>query len=279
MAVFGCFLAIFAMTFQGIGGARSSAFGTSEITDMSNQYRINAGLAQLTTNQTLTNSAQAKADDMAAKSYFAHNSPDGSVPWDFFAAAGYSYSGAGENLALSNQSAASVVDGWYQSIHHRENMLSAEFTEVGYGIAHVETFSYQSVTYTDVFLVAAHYGTPLNPVPTAAITPPNQPEQTVAQGSQIEQPTPTAPEIIAEKVPEAQPIIAPISTDQTNKTYPNTTTSGRYIAVTKPGFRLSSRVSVSLLGAGLSLAVIGMSIEIRRIIRHQPLLPHIHHHV
>ena len=44
--------------------------------------------------------AQAKADDMATKGYFAHTSPDGKNSWYWFKQAGYTFTYAGENLAL-----------------------------------------------------------------------------------------------------------------------------------------------------------------------------------
>jgi len=37
----------------------------------------------------LDSAAQAKANDMAARSYWSHNTPDGQTPWTFMTAAGY----------------------------------------------------------------------------------------------------------------------------------------------------------------------------------------------
>jgi uncharacterized protein YkwD len=97
--VFGLFLSLFTLTFQATDPGKTKAFGTSEVAQLSNVYRHNADLAPLVVSQTLTESAQAKADDMAAKGYFAHNSPDGTTPWTFFSKANYAYDTAGENLA------------------------------------------------------------------------------------------------------------------------------------------------------------------------------------
>jgi hypothetical protein len=288
VAVFGVFLALVSLSLQSVHPLKTIAFGTGEIIDMSNQYRINAGLSQLSTNQALTNSAQAKADDMANNSYFAHNSPSGSVPWDFFAAGGYSYSGAGENLALSNQSASSVVTGWYNSELHRANLLSSEFTEVGYGITHVDVFTYNGTTYNNVFLVAAHYGTPLyQAAPEPTPVPPPAASSTGSGGSpstQQQQSTPTAAapepaveEPKAEPIPAPQPIAATTPNTKENKTYPNTSTSGRYIGINKKSFALSKEITTTMLGVGVSLAIAGIFVEIRRIARHQPFLPHTHH--
>jgi len=73
MVMFGLFLSIITLTLQGVNAPTTIAFGTSEVADLSNQYRINAGLANLTINAKLTSSAQAKANHMAENSYFAHN--------------------------------------------------------------------------------------------------------------------------------------------------------------------------------------------------------------
>jgi Cysteine-rich secretory protein family len=288
MAVFGVFLALVSLSMQSVNPLKTIAFGTGEIIDLSNQYRVNAGLPQLSNNQTLTNSAQAKANDMAAKGYFAHNSPDGSVPWDFFAAAGYSYSGAGENLALTDQSASSVVTGWYNSELHRANMLSGEFTEVGYGMSLASSVVYNGTTYHNVYVIAAHYGTPLyQPAPEPSPTPPlianntgsntppqsqpNTPAHAAADLPAVEQPK-------AEPIPEPKPIAATTPDTKENKTYPNTTTSGRYIGINKTGFTLDKNITTTMLGVGISMAIAGIFVEIRRIARHQPLVPHIHHH-
>ena len=46
-----------------------------------NAERVKAGLGALAVNQLLNQSACLKADDMIAKNYWAHTSPDGTQPW------------------------------------------------------------------------------------------------------------------------------------------------------------------------------------------------------
>src|SRR5690349_13631924 len=48
-----------------------------------NAARSANGLGGLSLNSLLNSSAQAKADDMAAKDYWAHVAPDGTQPWYF----------------------------------------------------------------------------------------------------------------------------------------------------------------------------------------------------
>jgi hypothetical protein len=92
-------------------------------------------LLSLKVNPVLERAAQLKADDMAAKGYFAHNSPEGLTPWHWFKAAGYNFVYAGENLAVRFYDSVDVVRAWMDSPGHRANILNSHFTEIGIGIA------------------------------------------------------------------------------------------------------------------------------------------------
>jgi len=276
--VFGFFLALCTLLLQGISTPQTIAFGTSEVIALSNQYRTNAGLAALTTNTLLTNSAQAKADHMANNTYFAHDAPDGTTPWSFFASQGYDYNSAGENLALSNQSASSVVDGWYNSPGHRANMMNLTFTEVGYGISFLSTFNYNGTQYNNVYLVAAHYALPTTP--TVASAPPATPvplpeaiiEQATANTASIATETPIAPET---PQPETvQPVAAaPTGFKEEPK---NTTRSGKYTDLTKNQPDVSPLLTIAGMGVGGAFVIVGSTFELRRLLRHQPFLPKFH---
>jgi uncharacterized protein YkwD len=95
----------------------------------------------LSLNDQLTNAAQAKADDMVARNYWSHDTPDGRTPWSFITAAGYTYQLAGENLAYGFSSAATVTSGWMNSAEHRANILNAGYSDVGFGIASSTDFN------------------------------------------------------------------------------------------------------------------------------------------
>lgn len=47
---------------------------------------------------------------------------------------GYEFNVMGENLALGQTTAAEVLDGWMASPSHRDNILSAEWTQIGIGV-------------------------------------------------------------------------------------------------------------------------------------------------
>ncbi|HEY0010635.1 MAG TPA: CAP domain-containing protein [Candidatus Paceibacterota bacterium] len=103
---------------------------------LTNEERSDMNLGSLRANALLTRAAQMKADDMAAKSYYAHVSPDGTIPPYWLTAAGYKYQVMGENLVVDRESSESVVSAWMGSHDHRENILNPSFTEIGIGVAH-----------------------------------------------------------------------------------------------------------------------------------------------
>lgn len=115
--------------------AFSGNISTSSISARINDDRTIAGLSSLQVNTALSRAAQMKAEDMAAKGYFAHNSPEGITPWYWFDKVGYEYEEAGENLALRFSSTENLVHAWMHSPSHRANILNENFREVGIGIA------------------------------------------------------------------------------------------------------------------------------------------------
>lgn len=102
---------------------------------LTNDARKEEALPVLIPNPILAKGAQLKAQDMAEKEYFSHTGPDGSLPWKWFAAAGYEYEYAGENLAVNFTDSDEVVDAWLESPTHRANIMKASFTEIGIGMA------------------------------------------------------------------------------------------------------------------------------------------------
>jgi hypothetical protein len=104
---------------------------SSVLVDMANGDRGANSLGGLTVSPLLTAAAQAKADDMAAKGYFAHTSPDGKNSWYWFKQEGYTFLYAGENLAVDFSDSSDVERAWMNSPAHRANILGEHFTEVG----------------------------------------------------------------------------------------------------------------------------------------------------
>ncbi|MEV7342011.1 CAP domain-containing protein [Streptomyces sp. NPDC093544] len=107
----------------------------SEVVALTNAERAAAGLRPLSVDPLLTNAAQAHSDDMVARAFYSHVSPDGTQPWDRAAAAGSTRRTIGENIACGQRSPAEVVLGWMNSPGHRANILKPAFTHIGIGLA------------------------------------------------------------------------------------------------------------------------------------------------
>ena len=144
---------------HGVLGA-SSDYSPETLLTSTNQARQAAAESNLTVDQQLTVAAQAKANDMAARNYWAHNTPDGKAPWTFITNAGYNYDLAGENLAYGISGARDVVTGWMNSPEHRDNILNAGYQNVGFGVA--TALNYQGKG--EQTIVVAEYGKPSSAV-------------------------------------------------------------------------------------------------------------------
>ncbi len=114
----------------------SAAVISGALVDLANSYRTSQAVSVLAANPDLERAAQLKAEDMAAKGYFAHKSPDGRTPWYWFEQAGYDFKFAGENLAVNFNDSIDVNQAWINSPTHRENLVDTRFTEIGIGTAH-----------------------------------------------------------------------------------------------------------------------------------------------
>lgn len=172
--------------------------------DGTNAQRSANGESALTLNSQLDQAAQAKANDMAARDYWSHNTPDGQTPWTFVAAAGYNYQAVGENLAYGFATSSDTITGWMNSPGHRANILNATYVDVGFGIINIPNYQ-NSGPQT---LVVAFYAAPQQTVAAATPTysPPSAPAQrepaSVAQTNTSgggEAPATTVPEPAAAK--------------------------------------------------------------------------------
>ncbi len=133
------------------------------LADLTNINREKINLPSLTVNETLNTVASMKAQDMAAKGYFAHISPEGKEPWFWFDKAGYKYEYAGENLAIDFTDSEDVTLAWMNSPTHKANIIKHAYTEMGTGIA---TGTYEG---NPTVFVAQVYAKPLtNNVPITA---------------------------------------------------------------------------------------------------------------
>ena len=86
-------------------------------------------------NPELDQAAQRHAEDMLARHYFAHESPEGETVRERARAAGYDWRAIGENIAEGQLSVDEVMDTWMHSPPHRRNILDRDFKELGVGLA------------------------------------------------------------------------------------------------------------------------------------------------
>ncbi|MEK7579526.1 MAG: CAP domain-containing protein, partial [Patescibacteria group bacterium] len=122
---------VFEATLIRRGGDFTAAVIPQILIELTNNERESEGLAQLTVNPTLEEAARMKAKHMAENEYFAHVSPDGLDPWYWFYRAGYTFTNAGENLAVNFVESEDVTEAWMDSPGHRANILDSGFTEIG----------------------------------------------------------------------------------------------------------------------------------------------------
>ena len=128
------FILVVSLFFSGVVGKSFdyiSAIYAAVLSSLANNDRSRENLESLTINPSLVAAAQMKADDMAEKGYFSHNTPEGLSPWYWFDKAGYKYKYAGENLAVNFDESQNVEDAWMASPTHRWNILNRNFTEIG----------------------------------------------------------------------------------------------------------------------------------------------------
>ncbi len=107
----------------------------STLLTQTNEERAKTDLFPVKLNPLLSDAASRKARDMAEKGYFSHQTPDGVEPWRFLEESGYSYSYAGENLAVNFSDSKDVTEAWLNSPTHKENILNRQYSEMGIGVA------------------------------------------------------------------------------------------------------------------------------------------------
>ena len=107
---------------------------SAEIIALTNLVRLNQDIPTLRPNNTLEEAAEKKAKDMIEKGYFDHVDSEGSGPWKFIDQDNYIYHYAGENLARNFSTSEEVVDAWYGSQEHKNNMLNPLFNDIGVAV-------------------------------------------------------------------------------------------------------------------------------------------------
>ena len=100
-------------------------------------------VAALTSNSKLRCAARFHSKDMATKNFFSHTGSNGSTFVDRINNAGYTWTAAGENIAAGQTTASAVVTGWMSSTGHCNNIMSANYKNIGVGYSYSSTATYK----------------------------------------------------------------------------------------------------------------------------------------
>lgn len=103
-----------------------------------NEARAGLDLDPLVLSPELSMIARLHSEDMAARGYFSHRSPEGASVASRVFAAGMVFDTLGENLFKiegADDPVPVVVEGWMTSTVHRANIVSSGFDECGVGVA------------------------------------------------------------------------------------------------------------------------------------------------
>lgn len=104
-----------------------------QVIDLVNAERADAGCSPVSNESHLAAAAQGHSDDMSARNYFSHTTPEGVTFDQRIRAAGYDKPGA-ENIAKGQSNAAKVMDAWMNSEGHRANILNCKLKKIGVGV-------------------------------------------------------------------------------------------------------------------------------------------------
>ena len=116
------------------GGLRDVELVRAQMLAQVNEVRRKAGAPPLELDPVLQKAAQAHAQDMLARGYFAHKSPSGTTVRERSRQAGYDWRTIGENIAEGQTSVDEVMKTWMESPGHRKNILEPRFKDLGIGL-------------------------------------------------------------------------------------------------------------------------------------------------
>lgn len=120
------------ITIPSLGTARNFE---AEVINLTNAERAKHGLKPLAADVELSKAARYKSAEMRDKNYFSHTSPTYGGPSSMMRSFGINCKSTAENIAAGQRTAEEVVQSWMNSPKHRENILGASYTHIGFGYA------------------------------------------------------------------------------------------------------------------------------------------------
>lgn len=181
----------------------------ADMVSLTNASRATENLAPLKSNAKLNQAAMLKAQHMMANDYFAHTAPDGTKPWTFFKEAGYSYSTAGENLAMDFTDAAAVEEAFMNSPSHRQNIMNVKYTEIGIAVLDGQLQGHETT------LLVVFFGAPYQAAAAPTTVTPPATKPTTQPTTTPSKPTTTKP--TQTQTPPPAPVFQAQLTDQSAK--------------------------------------------------------------
>jgi hypothetical protein len=137
------------------GGGEFDPDFAHDLLSRTNAFRDGQQLSPYMWNDGLAECARAHAADMAARNFFAHESPEGFTHLDRTALLSRDLCGqTSENLAWRDyptdpSTPQEIEDLWEGSSGHRKNLMHPGYTSVGYGVVKVKTAYYAAGVYAD----------------------------------------------------------------------------------------------------------------------------------
>jgi uncharacterized protein YkwD len=105
--------------------------GVREAVAAINDHRRSIGCRPLAWDEELAAVARRHSEDMAARGFYGHRTPEGAGPVERLAAAGIPWRATAENIARTEFGAEQVVYLWLQSESHRTNIENCRFDRHG----------------------------------------------------------------------------------------------------------------------------------------------------
>jgi uncharacterized protein YkwD len=97
----------------------------------------------LTFNESLRCSSRVHSKDMGDNNFFSHTGSNGSAFSQRITSAGYTWTGAAENIGAGYSTPAAAVNGWMASSGHCKNIMNKSYVHLGTGYYNAPTSTYK----------------------------------------------------------------------------------------------------------------------------------------
>ena len=110
------------------------------IVELVNEERAKDGVAPVTLNETLTDAAMLRAEEITEQ--FSHTRPDNTSCFTVLKDYNIGYYACAENIAAGNSTADATMNQWVNSSGHYNNLMNATYTEIGVGVVYAPDSEY-----------------------------------------------------------------------------------------------------------------------------------------